>query len=173
MSKDIIKTGSTKSFPPIHNASFLRETKLQRGLGIAGRSKLRHRHRHVVACHKYQKASNMIRESAVRGSQGAEEPQQQRRSAQVQAEGIMARSHAGLGTNFTRFVNQFNWATSQLRSSWDPLGTHFRSQESCFLGTQDVALKGPNRVSTRQKLAQTSSDPLGTTVLSLSGPSST
>ena len=71
----------------------------------------------------------------------------------------MARSHVGLGTDFTRFVNQFYWATNQLRSSGDPLGTHFWAQESCRLGTQEVALTGFQLACDG---AQFSLDPVGT-----------
>ena len=86
MSRDIIKTGSTKSFLPIRNALFLRKTKLRRGaLSIASRFKIRHCHRHVVACRQQQGASNMIRQSAARGSEGAKESHWQGWSAQVQA----------------------------------------------------------------------------------------
>ena len=74
MSRDIIKTSSTKSFLPIRNTSFLRKSKLQRGLSIASRFNIRHSHRHVVACRQQQGASNMIRQSTARGSQGAKEP---------------------------------------------------------------------------------------------------
>ena len=75
MSRVIIKTGSTKPFLSIRNASFLRKTKLQRGLSILSRFRIRHCPRHLFACRRQQGASNMIRQSAARGSQGAKEQQ--------------------------------------------------------------------------------------------------
>ena len=97
MSKNIIETECTNFLPHIRNASLhlhLRETKFERGRGIAGRSKLRHRQCHVVAYRQQQGASDMIRESAGGGSQGAIVSG----SGQIRAEGIMAGSDGCLGT---------------------------------------------------------------------------
>ena len=93
MSKDMNKPGCTKSLPPVRNASLhlhLRETKFERGRGLAGR----HRQCHVVAYRQQQGASDMIRESTGGGSQGAIVSG----SGQIRAEGIMAGSDGCLVT---------------------------------------------------------------------------
>ena len=91
MSKDIIEMECNNFLLHIRNASLhlhLRETKFERGRGIAGRSKLCHRQCHIIAYRQQQGASDMIRESAGGGSH----------SMRVRAEGVMAGSDGCLGT---------------------------------------------------------------------------
>ena len=90
----------------------------------------------------------MIRESST--SRGAKGPQQQ---GQVQVDGIMARSHVGLGTDFTRFVNQFHWATNQLLGT--RLGRIFGPKNRVDLGPKKWRLPGPNSHATGRNSAGT------------------
>ena len=68
----IIEIGCTNFLRPVRNASLhlhLRETKLERGRGIASRSTLCHRQCRVDAYRRQQGATDMIRESAKGGRQ--------------------------------------------------------------------------------------------------------
>ena len=159
MSEDIIKTSSTKSFLPIRKTSFLRKTKLQRGLSIAIRFNIRHCHRHVVACRQRQGASNMIRQSAARGSQGAKEPVAgQVTSAQVQAKKswreVMLVSARISNETWTHCIEP----RQHFLSLGTLVGTLFGSQVTASLGTQTVSRPGSQAVIIGRKPLRTRSE---------------
>lgn len=82
--------------------------------------------------------TDMIWESAGSSGQGATAAG----SRQMREEGIIALCLVGLGTDFTRSVNLFNWSTNHFDRPRPRVGPHIWIQESCSVGSDEVALTG-------------------------------